>query len=264
MTVQSHLVSLKDELVLSQAEREDISRSINTISTRINAYFGSNVIEHFKFGSQTRGTILPRIADERSDIDYIVIFKNENNYKPQTLLDQLRRFANYYYSTSSIRQSHPTMVLELNHIKFELVPAIIDSRGNILIPSRLSQFTEWIPTDPNGFNQKLTSSNVANGSRIKPLVRIMKYWNSKNGYHLRSYELEKWITRMYCYNHNYTQLKDYVLATFESLSYNWDAPQSYKNKVDNAKGIISKIRTYEASGMSYAAEEEIKKLLPRL
>jgi len=44
--------------------------------------------------------------------------------KPQTYLDRLRELAEVKYSTSEISQSNPTIVLALNHIKFELVPAV--------------------------------------------------------------------------------------------------------------------------------------------
>ena len=82
-----------------------------------------NIEEKFNFGSYTRVTILQRKADEESDVDYMVVFDNSNNYTPQTFLDRLKRFAETKYSTSEIYQSSPTIVLELNNIKFELVPA---------------------------------------------------------------------------------------------------------------------------------------------
>jgi hypothetical protein len=63
--------------------------------------------------------------DEKSDIDYMVVF-SDRDYQPQTYLDRLRRFTEYYYQKSEIKQSHPTIQLELNHIRFELVPAVKD------------------------------------------------------------------------------------------------------------------------------------------
>lgn len=47
--------------------------------------------QHFRFGSSTRGTILPRSMDEQSDIDYMIVF-NENNATPQTYLNRLKTF----------------------------------------------------------------------------------------------------------------------------------------------------------------------------
>jgi len=263
MSVLNYLESTSSSLVLSSNELSNITASINTIGNRINTYFGSHVKEHFKFGSSTRGTILPRKYDNSSDIDYLVIFDNYNNYKPQTLLNQLKGFVEKYYSKSEIHQSHPTMVLELLHIKFELVPAMKDDGGTISIPSSLSGYSDWMTTDLNGFNSKLTTANVNNKSLIKPLVRLMKYWNVKKvdrGY--SSFELEKWIIERSFYGYN--NLKDYLFKCIDDLSYNCDTWQYIKTAVDNAKKIVNNVRQYEKYGKTASAESEIKKLIPAL
>ena len=260
MSVQSHLQDLSIKLNLKQDEKEKIVKSINTLSDRINRYFEYQFKDHFEFGSYTRGTILPRKADAFSDIDYMIIFKNPNNYKPATFLNYLRNFVSYYYKNSEIYQSYPTIVLELNHIKFELVPAKKDDWGTIYIPSPSSSYEDWMITDPNAFNQRLTNSNVNNSSKIKPLVRLMKYWNRLNGSYLSSYDLENWIVGLNYWGCYY--LKDYIYTTFETLTYNYNAPQGYKDKVDRAKKIIKQTKQYEADNMPYSAESEIKKLFP--
>ncbi|MCH1627209.1 SMODS domain-containing nucleotidyltransferase [Ferdinandcohnia quinoae] len=260
MSVQSYLDDLSSNLNLKQGEKDKISRSIETLSDRLNRYFGGQLIDHFKFGSYTRGTILPRKADERSDVDYMVIFENPNGYKPQTLLNYLKEFVNYYYSSSEIHQSHPTIVLELNHIKFELVPAKKDIWGTIYIPSKASLYEEWISTDPNAFNKTLTDANVRYYSKIKPLVRLMKYWNRLNGSYLSSYDLENWIVGNYYWN--CYSLKDFTYSTIENLNYSYNDPQWYKQKVDRAKRIIEQTKEYEKDNMPFSAESEIKKLFP--
>jgi len=260
VSVNSHLDYLSGKLNLKQDEKDKVKKSIDTLSLRLNSYFNGQLKDHFKFGSYTRGTILPRKADEGSDIDYMVIFTNPSNYKPQTLLNHLKNFVNYYYRSSEIRQSHPTIVLELNHIKFELVPAKIDFWGDIYIPSRTSPFEEWLKTDPNAFNKKLTDANVRYSYQLKPLVRLMKYWNRLNGSYLSSYQLENWIVETFYWN--CTSLKDFVYSTFENLNYNFNDPQGYKDKVDRAKKIISQTKEYEQKGLSYSAESEIEKLFP--
>lgn len=260
MSVQSHLSSLSSALNLQQAEKDRVNTSVNTLSSRLNNYFGDDLNEHFKFGSYTRKTILPRRADERSDVDYMVVFKNPDDYKPQTLLNHLKKFVNTYYASSEIYQSHPTIVLELNHIKFELVPAKKDFWDNLYIPSSSSYYTEWLNTRPNTSNSELLNANAVNYNQIKPLVRLLKYWNRLNGSHLSPYLLEKWIvTNSYW---NCTNIKDFVYSTFEKLNYNYSDSQNYKDKVDRAKKIISKVKEFERNDMPISAENEIKKLFP--
>lgn len=263
MSVLSHLKDTASGLVLSSSEKSSIDTSINTLRSRLNDWFVSDIKEQIKFGSSTRGTILPRKADERSDIDYMIVFDNENDYKPQTFIDRLKTFASIKYSTSEIHQSHPTVVLELNHIKFDLVPAY--KSGWIFettyIPAPNSDFTDWISTDPNGFNQKLTNMNNSHSYLIKPMIRLVKYWNAYNSYVFYSYELEqKLLEPSYWLCSN---LKDYVFAAIKSLS-TWGLPQYKADKVQRAKDIVEKTIEYENDDMPISAESEIKKLIPKI
>lgn len=187
MSVNSYLLELASDLVLSESENASIKTSISTIKSRIDSYF-DDVTDKKVFGSYDRGTILPRKVDASSDIDIMIVFLNPNRYKPQTFLNRLKTFAEHYYSTSEIYQSSPTIVLELNHIKFELTPAYI-SNGSYYIPNGPS---EWMYTDPNGFYDKLTKCNVNNCYKIKPVVRLIKHWNIQKNYRdLASYALKK-------------------------------------------------------------------------
>ncbi|MEK5061863.1 nucleotidyltransferase [Paenibacillus sp. FSL H7-0326] len=262
MSVQSYLESLATQLIIRDEEKARINTSVSTIRSRIASYFGDNITDHFAFGSYTRGTMLTRSADMYSDVDYMVIFKNPNNLKPQTLLNHLRSFAESYYGRSQIKQSHPTMVLELQHIKFELVPAQKDWFGNISIPSPSSSYNEWMSTSPNAFNKKLTDKNTVHGNHIKPLIRLMKYWNCKNNYHLSSYELENAITDLWFFGTK--NLKDYMYAGVDALSYSWLSSQDRKDRVDRAKRIVAEAKRLEAAGYPASAEIEIKKLFPPL
>lgn len=262
MSVNSYLTNLASRLVLSPEENSSITTSINTLSSRLDSYFGGTITRHFKFGSSTRGTILPRRADSNSDIDYMVVFNvSDGLKKPQTYLDRLRRFASDKYSTSEIYQSHPTLVLELNHIKFELIPAVpwLLIFG-YQIPSPSSSWSDWMQTNPNAFNQKLTEKNKSNNSQIKPLIRLIKYWNANNGYPWNSFLLEDFICDQYYWFSS--TLKDFFYKFWGLISYDYGTPQSTKDKIDKAKQCVSNARTLEQNGYADQAQAEIEKLLP--
>ncbi|MBF0098411.1 MAG: hypothetical protein HQM04_15285, partial [Magnetococcales bacterium] len=124
MSVLSYLEGRASQAVLQQTEKDSIERSIKTLRARLDSNLGEKISEQIQFGSSTRGTILPRRMDSESDIDYMVRF-NDSQYTPQTYLNWLKRFALSSYSKSEVLQSNPVIVLELNHIKFELVPAVL-------------------------------------------------------------------------------------------------------------------------------------------
>lgn len=265
MSVNNYLTLLSSNLVLSSVENANISTSISALSKRLDLYFNNGELHrHFQFGSSTRGTILPRRVDSESDVDYMVVFKNPKGYTPETLLKYLKDFMYYYYKRSEIYKDSPTMVLELNHIKFELVPAIQDAYGNLFIPSKTNFLSRWMPTDPLGFNDKLTKVNVSNSSKIKPLVRLMKYLNrSKLNGHLSSYELENLLVQKFEYN-SQSSLKEYLYASIESLPSSYTDSQTYKDRLERVKTKIKEVQWYEERGYSHTAEEKMKEIFPQI
>jgi len=255
MSVLSFLTDMASNAVLSSTEQSSITTSISTLQTRIGLHFASGVIkQHFRFGSSTRGTILPRSMDEHSDIDYMVVF-NENNVTPQTYLNRLKTFVEKYYSSSEIRQSSPTIVLELNHIQFDLVPATTTWLGDLQIPNGSGG---WMTTNPNDFNHTLDAKNNEHKSLIKPTIRLFKYWNATAGFPFQSFEMEKWVCSLsFWFQSNQ---KDYFLAVIENLNTSSSYSQWVNNEITRAKTIVANVRQYEKDEMPATAENEIKKL----
>jgi hypothetical protein len=256
MSVLSYLTNRASGAVLSGVEKQSINTSISTLKTRLNAYFDGELSDQLRFGSSTRGTILPRSMDEQSDIDYMVVFQDSESV-PQTYLDRLKRFAEYYYGRSEIYQSSPTIVLVLNHIKFDLVPAKSSWLSGLQIPNGAG---DWIETNPNDFNSTLETANGNNSNLIKPTIRLCKYWNAVNGYLFDSFSFEKWIVgQSYWAESNQ---KDYLLSTFDKIGLGSDQAQWRKDKLARAKQLVANVRAYESRGQSTLAESEIKKLIP--
>ena len=156
MSVLSFLTNTASSAVLPATEQSSITTSITTLQSRMGLHFDSSAIaQHFRFGSSTRGTILPRSMDEQSDIDYMVVF-SDGSATPQTYLNRLKSFVEKRYGSSEIYQSNPTIVLELNHIKFDLVPATKTWLGELQIPNAAGG---WMTTNPNDFNATLDAKN---------------------------------------------------------------------------------------------------------
>lgn len=255
MSVLSFLTSTASSAVLSTTEQSSITTSISTLQSRLGQHFANvSIKQHFRFGSSTRGTILPRSMDEHSDIDYMVVFA-ENNATPQTYMNRLKAFVEKYYSSSAIRQSSPTIVLELNHIKFDLVPATTTWLGELQIPNSSGG---WMVTNPNGFNSTLDAKNKEHKSLIKPTIRLFKYWNATAGFPFQSFEMEKWVCSL-----NFWFLKnqkDYFFSVIDNLNTSSSYTQWVNNEITRAKKIVSDARQYEKDEMPLTAENEISKL----
>jgi Second Messenger Oligonucleotide or Dinucleotide Synthetase domain len=255
MSVLSFLTDMASSAVLSSSEQSSIATSITTLQSRMALHFDSGVIaQHFRFGSSTRGTILPRSMDEQSDIDYMVVF-SDGSATPQTYLNRLKAFVERRYGSSEIYQSSPTIVLELNHIKFDLVPATKAWLGDLQIPNGAGG---WMTTNPNDFNATLEAKNKQHKSLIKPTIRLLKYWNASSRFPLESFLMERWACSLdFWFLSNQS---DYFLAVIERL----DTSDSYSQRVNNeilrAKTIVANVRKYEKDQMPVTAENEIKKL----
>ncbi|OCR13808.1 nucleotidyltransferase [Helicobacter pullorum] len=247
MSVNSYLNDLAQRAIVRNNEKESIQISIDTILQRLKSYdenkyqIGNTLI----FGSYKRNTMLSRKFDEDSDVDIMVIFgkkamgfysfepRNNQPKSPQTYLNYLKDFAESKYPTSLRRQDFPTIVLELNHIKFELVPAIIDDWGQYKIPNKPKDWystQEWISTNPNDLDGEL-----CNNQTLRRLVRIAKIWNAKQGYIYESYELEKWIIYNSFYGNPNENLAQHFYRFCELLPINLNLSQENQRKIQKLK-----------------------------
>lgn len=256
MSVLNFLTKTASSAVLSIDEHRSIATSICTLEDRLGHYFPANAVKRkLQFGSSTRGTILPRAIDEQSDIDYMIVF-SDATFTPATYLSRLRNFVEKRYPASNIYQSHPTIVLELNHIKFDLVPATDIFLYGLQIPGKDGK---WIGTDPNDFNDKLEHKNVRHGHQIKPAIRLLKMWNSRSGFPFDSYLLERQICGMYF--SSTANLKEIVFESFANIRTGLFAPKWIDDQVAQARAKIAKIRELEVRGMTGLAEIETRRLL---
>ena len=265
MTVNSYLVALSTAAVIRDREKNSIQRSISELEDRLDQYFGDEISDHFLFGSYTRGTILPRSMDKRSDIDYMVVFKDSSS-RPQTYLDRLRRFVNTYYVRSEIVQSNPTITLSLNHIKFELVPAIESWWHGLRIPAKRRDMNDWIATNPNDFNEALVASNKSNNNLIKPMIRLVKYWNARNKYPFPSFELERQLADKSYFGvgglWKHGQLKDYFFDAMRSLDCDRSDAKYKIDAVNRARDLVDQAEALLSQGQDDQSERVIRRLLP--
>ena len=263
-TINNLLKVLSEQLFISydSPEREKIRTSVDSIRKRLKSYFGNQILNIELFGSYTRDTILPRKFDENSDIDVMIIFNtNHEEYLPETYRNKLRRFAEYYYSNSEIYKDFPTVVLELNHIKFDLVPAIEKDYiffSSLYIPNSQN---EWTETNPKDLNNKLTKVNKNNNFIIKPLIRLFKFWNVNNGKVYSSFELETniiEIAKMWFFLKNY---EDGFFSIIDKLPM-WYLPDYKKSKVVSLKSNAERVKYYLKIDNLEKARQWLKKIIP--
>ncbi len=257
MSVLSYLCDRASDAVFSGLEQHSINRSTSLLEKRLAEQLGAKIEAQLRFGSSSRGTILPRKMDEESDIDHMVIF-NDRGLAPQTYLDRLRRFVDQNYPKSTIYQSTPTIVLELNHIKFDLVPAVNSFWSGLQIPNGKGS---WQSTDPKGFNALLSRRNSECDGCLKPAIRLVKYWNAQNGYPFESFWLEQWIAKQYypcCSN-----LRQYLFSIFRRLYDAIGNTPGRRRMLKSALNLIQGIEEAEKRDSKWAESQVQKLIYPR-
>jgi hypothetical protein len=134
-------------------------------------------------------------------------------------------------------------VLELNFLQYDLVPAFQRDEGwfsTSMIMYIPYTDTEWMETNPHHFSEKLDKINERNDYNVKRIIRLLKAWNSKVGYPIESYSLEREIADMRFSGDNIESGFFYAinqLSTYKnsiSASRKVEALQNNAEKVENA------------------------------
>lgn len=259
MNCDTYLKDFSSRLVLKYKEKEHVDTSIKHIKSMLYRHFGSEVKEIKVFGSYSRRTVLPRNIDESSDIDIMVVFNNTDR-KPQTYLNQLKAFAEYYYKKSIVRQSLPTVVIELNHIKFELVPGqkvfgwsqYFTDMYNI--PGKNN---EWLNTDIKAFDALLRMANKNNNYKLLPVIRLLKYLNIKKfSYKIPSYQLEHTTARFLLAQLTDMSYLDLIIVALNSIN----SVARFDNRRNVLLDNFKKIRLLEERGRQVEALNILKQI----
>lgn len=242
-------------------ERTKITNSLDNLKKQLKYKFGADIKQIIEFGSFKRDTILPRKIDELSDIDLMIVFDHGNiNVNPSTYRKYLHDFATTNYASSISYKDRPSVVLELSLIKYDLVPAYQQSSWFSTIPTTYipRNDTEWMETDPNGFSQRLIDKNTANNSIVKPIIRLMKAWNSKANYPIESFAFEKEIVDVWFYNDT---VESGFFRVIDNLS-------TYRNsyttitKINSLKSNAAKVKEALQNNQEQGAKSWLSHILP--
>ncbi|UOR06362.1 hypothetical protein MUN82_04520 [Hymenobacter aerilatus] len=243
LSINGLLRELAYEYYISYDSQEDnsIKTSLTNISGKLRNEFGTKLISVSDFGSYKRDTILPRAYDSGSDVDIMVKFNHATLAKtPDTYRTWLLAFADKHFSRSSVYRDFPTVVVELGHIKFDLVPAYevsYWSTSTLYIPDSRN---EWQSTDPSALTADLTRVNTHYGSIVKPIIRLLKAWNTRAGKPYSSYELEKAIININFSGDNYQTGFFYAINQLSD----YGKPQWAKEKIATLKKYKGYVEAY--------------------
>lgn len=267
MSINNKLISFaQKELVLgrSDAERNQIDRSLSHLEFNLSETLGNEIIEFVRFGSYTRNTILPRKFDKRSDVDLMVVFDtSDHDYTFKTYRKWLHKVLDKRYPRSPSKKDFPVVKLELKKIIFDIVPAKSNKSWfgstNYFIPDRDG---DWMSTKPNDINSDLSQVNQdTENNVVRHVIRLMKHWNASAGYPFQSYLMEKEIIDTFRHSiffNSFNSTYEHFISVLNEIA----------GKQPGVKQALKNIKYYQGNIFRKREEEKelqwMKKLLPEL
>jgi predicted nucleotidyltransferase len=264
-SINQDLWNLSKLYYISYGSKEQIKidASVDGIKTKLTSYFGKDLFKIIEFGSYRRDTLLPRQFDPHSDVDLMLIFNHASlDLTPGTYRTRLLKFVEEKYPRSKGYRDSPTVVLELDHINYDLVPGYEQSypigfHNRLFIPASNSR---WQETNPNDFNQELTTANGRHNYIIKPLIRLVKAANAKADYPLSTYELEQHVARTYYLG--CSTLQDYFFRSIESLPEPFFGNVTAASRIQAIKATARRVKQHLDQDNLLAAHAWLKHILP--
>ncbi len=97
---------------------------------------------------------------------------------------------------------------------------------------------------------------------LKPLIRLLKYWNVKNGKILTSFKIEQYVSSHVFYG--CSNLEDYFLEGANWLSMAQAMTEDQRKKVKTLQLALSEIQRYKQNGQEALAVLQLRSILPDL
>jgi len=163
---------------------------------------GRRIIRSFLSGSYARKTAIRPIDDV--DIVFVVDPSAWRSTwsslpSPEAVLNTFANAVRYRYPVSTVVGQRRSVRLQLNHLDIDVVPAIVASQDGTVLKIPDSDSNEWILSAPELHSAQATTVNQLRGGLFKPIVKLLKFWNSNlpEPARFKSFTVETMATRMF-------------------------------------------------------------------
>lgn len=188
ISVYDAFEKFRSRLELTSTEQKDVTRKHEEIRGLLRSKFALQ--NDLLTGSYARDTKTKPLKD----VDIFCIFKNDSKeYRwnsPSRVLNDFANFLSDKYGATNVKPRRRSVLVEFGKparingitpdvlLSFDVVPAY-SLNGDFEIPD--SQLGEWIKTNPFTHADKATDANKKYSEKWKPLVKMIKKWNSHAG-----------------------------------------------------------------------------------
>ena len=146
--------------------------------------FSKRILGSYLSGSYARDTAINPLDDV--DIIFLVdpsgwqdvLERHFNSLpSPNKILTSFAGAIRYRYPLSTVSGQRRSVCLSLNHLDIDVVPAIVTGQDPRVLKIPDVNAGSWILTAPKIHEERATKINQSNKGRVKPLIKILKFWN---------------------------------------------------------------------------------------
>lgn len=181
---------------LTDAQQNTATGRVSGITT----FFRNNVEMNepvFEIGSYDRKTI----CDRERDIDLMAVLSpygpsrywDKYQYDSRAFLYWVRGRLNDRYYVTKVSSRQVCVKLDFSQIVTDVTPCFPRTGGGYLMPDGSGG---WMATNPPYHSRLMSDANRDHNWKLKPLLRLIKWWNIANGHHLRSFHVELMVERI--------------------------------------------------------------------
>lgn len=244
---------LIDNITVTDKQEENISSSVNNITSTLEDDISLKLKETFLNGSYERDTIIRPL----DDIDIFAVL-DDNEWKdefgnlpnPQSVLSKIKNFLNKQNDyAGKVKQDRPCVTVTLSNKSFDVLPAFELGEIGYQIPNY--DLETWTLSYPKTLTESLDEAHRNYNYKLKDIIKVIKYWNRLNDKIVPSYHIEEVAIKIFYYD-SFFNLENSIRKWFDEAENYLDSNkfksqneyEKFINKLEKAKTRINEAKIY--------------------
>ncbi|PVV55069.1 SMODS domain-containing nucleotidyltransferase [Chryseobacterium sp. HMWF035] len=264
-TLLQSIQSFIDNITVTDKQEENITSSVNNITSALEDDETLNLKETFLNGSYERDTIIRPL----DDIDIFAVLDEEkwcdeygNLPNPQSVLSKIKNFLDKQNDyQGKVKQDRPCVTVELSNKSFDVLPAFEFGEMGYQIPNY--DLASWTLSYPKTLSESLSNAHKNYNYKLKNIIKAIKYWNRLNDKIIPSYHIEE-ITIKVFYYYSFTNYEQSIRKWFNDAELHFESNKfksdsefdKFKNKFEKTKNMLNEAKYY----LDDKNESEAKKI----
>lgn len=245
MTLLQCIDGLIENVSVTDRQEDSIKSSLSNLDKHLKEKNnGLHVKRSFTNGSYERDTILRPL----NDIDIFAVLdrdnwkdENGNLLTPQSVLTKFKNYLNDQPDyKGKVIQDRPCVTVKLSDKNFDILPSFEELGGGYLIPNH--DLKSWTYSYPEQLTTNLDNVHRQRSYKVKPTIKVVKYWNRENGKLIPSYHIEEAAINIFLIN-DFINFEESIRLWFNNAEYNLNSIK-FKSNDDYTTSIkrIKKVR----------------------